>query len=162
MKKLVLILLGIFLVSCSTVKKSNTNDSEIKRGKGILFVKLNVQCPSEKIQYLNGIKGLSFNKSICIFFEKEFDSIGNTILWYMDWNRKGNEFYPISSLIKIYDKDKLVFERSMSFKTGPFITDEQEFKKSLYYRIGEIQPIFDVESLNDSISKIEVFMMIKE
>jgi len=162
MKKSLLILLGVFVISCSSVKKRNIINPVIKPSKNALILKGNVDCPSEVFEFPNGDNGVNFNKSICSLFEKELDSIGNNVFWYMQWNKIGEKFYPSSTMINIYDKDKLMFDRSMSFKTGPWVSDEEKFKKSLYYRIGEIIPTFDINNTNDSISKIEVFLNIKK
>ncbi len=154
-------LLGILLYSCSSTKESKINVSEIKRSNEVLYLKGEIQCPSDKIEYINNDIDLNFNKNVCALFEDELGSGSNTIIWYMDWLKKENEFYPISSMVKVYDNDKLSYDRSLSFKTWPSVSNEEEFKKSLYYRINQIRPV-DKEAIADTISKLEVLLTIKK
>jgi len=165
--KLILsVLIGFMIYSCSSVQAvQEKKRSYIKIGKDELYIRGTMKCPSNDIVYLNNNKNidLSFNKDICSMFKKEQDSLEDkVVLWYMDWSKFDNGFYPISSLVNIYEGEKLKLERSMSFKTWPFVEDQEAFKKSLYFRLSLLRPLLGKKSMNDSLSRVRVLLTIKK
>ena len=164
-KYFTIVILVFALFSCSSKKSSVIITNEENPPKDILYLKGEMKCSSQIIEVVNNENfiGLEFNKNICEILKNEFDSIDDTIFWYMDWTKQEDKFYPISSFVKIYNDGKLIHDRTLSFKTGPsFVIDEKEFKKSLYFRISEIRPILNMEKVTDTISKVEILLSIKK
>jgi hypothetical protein len=146
--------------SCSSKKNQpapNVVNANIEKR---LIIKGLMDCPSGKIEYSQESISVKFDQSICSLFESELDTLGDTILWYMRWNKKENKYWPISSFIKIYENGKITYEREMSFKTGPWVEDEAKFKNSIYYKIWILEPrLFVNEKI--TIKDFDILMTIK-